>query len=69
MQGTILGLLLMQLGLGLEFISLLLILSFVEELFNHVFVEEVELLLDHFLDFELVLALEKLDLLGLDFLV
>lgn len=63
------GLLLMQLGLGLEFISLLLILSFVEELFNHVFVEEVELLLDHFLDFELVLALEKLDLLGLDFLV
>lgn len=59
----------MQLGLGLEFISLLLILSFVEELFNHVFVEEVELFLDHFLDFELVLALEKLDLLGLDFLV
>lgn len=69
MQGTILGFLLMQLGLGLEFISLLLILSFVEELFNHVFVEKVELLLDHFLDFELVLALEKLDLLGLDFLV
>lgn len=59
----------MQLGHCLEFISLLLILSFVEELFNPVFVEEVELFLDHLLDLELVLALEKLYLLGLDFLV